>query len=150
PITLPYSYTTYAAATSKCIALAAAGAGKGLKEAPDVLSQCGGSSLTISPSSASLGAGAASQAVPGTAHVSWTATDDQSWLSESPASGSNNGSFSINATANTGTASRSGTVSVSGGGITRTVAVTQAGQTTTSSVYQMENGTVGGGTVLES
>ena len=150
PIALPYNYTTYAAATSKCIALAAAGAGKGLKEAPDVLGQCGGNSLTISPSSASLGAGAASQAVAVTANVSWTATDDQSWLTESPASGSNNGSFSINATANTGSASRSGTVSVSGGGITRTVAVTQAGQTTTSAVYQMENGTVGGGTVLES
>lgn len=150
PISLPYSYTTYPAATSKCIALAAAGAGKGLKEATDVLSQCGGSSLSISPTSASLGAGAASQAVAVTANVSWTATDDQSWLSESPASGSNNGSFSINATANTGTASRSGTVSVSGGGITRTVAVTQAGQSTTSTVYQLENGTVGGGTVLES
>jgi hypothetical protein len=61
-------------------------------------------------------------------------TDDQSWLSASPTSGSGNGSFTLSATANTGTTSRTGTVTVSGGGITRTVAVTQAGVSTGGSV----------------
>ena len=42
PIALPYHYTTYAPEVSKCIAQNAAGAGKGLKEAPDVLALCGG------------------------------------------------------------------------------------------------------------
>src|SRR5262245_23997463 len=150
PISLPYSYTTYAPATSKCIAQNAAGAGKGLKEAPDVLSVRGGNNLTVSPASASFGATASSQGVSVTANVSWTVTDDQSWITASPTSGANNGSFTVNATANSGSSARSGTVTVNGGGITRTVAVTQAGQATTSAVYQMENGSVGGGTVLES
>ena len=47
-----------------------------------------------------------------TANVSWTVTDNQSWLSASPTGGTNNGSFTVSATANTGTASRSGTVTV--------------------------------------
>jgi pectate lyase len=151
PITLPYSYTVYPPATSKCIALNAAGAGKGLREAPDVLSLCGGTNnLTIGTSSLSFGAGASSSNVAVTANVSWTVTDNQSWLSTLPTSGTNNGSFAVNATANTGTSSRSGTVTVTGGGITRTASVTQAGTATTTSVYQTESGTVGGGTVFES
>ena len=85
-----------------------------------------GNSLTVSPTSLSFASGAASSSVAVTANVSWTVTDDQTWLSASPASGSSNGSFTVSATANTGTASRTGTVTVSGGGITRTVAVTQA------------------------
>ncbi|HEU5133799.1 MAG TPA: BACON domain-containing carbohydrate-binding protein [Steroidobacteraceae bacterium] len=151
PITLPYSYTVYPPATSKCIALAAAGAGKGLREAADVLGSCGGTNnLTLGSSSLSLGSGVSSSSVSVTANVAWTVTDDQSWLSTTPTSGSNNGNFAVNATANTGTAGRNGTVTVAGGGITRTVAVAQAGTATTTSVYQTENGTVGGGTVLES
>jgi pectate lyase len=152
PIALPYAYTTYAPEVSRCIALNAAGSGKGLREAVDVLGMCGGTSnnLAVSPTSLSFGAAAGSQAIAVTANVSWSATDDQSWLSVSPASGANNGSVSVSATANTGTSSRSGTVTVAGGGITRSVAVTQAGQGATSSVHQAESGTVGGGTVFES
>ena len=69
-----------------------------------------------------------------TGNVSWNVTDDQSWLSASPASGSGNGNFTISATANTGTTARTGTVTATGGGITRTVAVTQAGVSTGGSV----------------
>jgi pectate lyase len=151
PITLPYTYTTYPPATSKCIALNAAGSGKGLKEAPDVLSLCGGTNnLTLGSSSLSFSAMASSSAVSVISNVSWTVNDDQSWLSTTPTSGTNNGSFSVNATANTATTSRSGTVTVTGGGITRNVSVAQAGQAGTSVVYQTESGTVGGGTVVES
>jgi len=151
PISLPYTYTTYAPDVSRCIALNAAGSGRGLREAVDVLGMCGGTSnnLAVSPTSLSFGAAAGSQPIAVTANVSWTATDDQSWLSVSPTSGANNGSVSVSAAANTGTSSRSGTVTLSGGGITRAVAVTQAGQGA-SIVYQAESGTVGGGTVFES
>ena len=85
--------------------------------------------LTLSPTSLSLAAAASSSPVAVTANVSWTVTDDQTWLSASPASGANNGSFTVSATANTGTTSRSGTVTVTGGGVTRTVSVTQSGTT---------------------
>lgn len=84
--------------------------------------------LTIAPASLSLGSAASSASIAVTANVSWTVTDDQSWLSVSPTSGANNGSLTVSATANTGTASRSGTVTVSGGGVSRVIAVTQAGQ----------------------
>ena len=84
--------------------------------------------LTIAPTSLSFAATASSSTVTVTSNGGWTVTDDQSWISVSPASGSNNGSFAVSATANTGTASRSGVVTVSGGGLTpRTIAVTQAG-----------------------
>ncbi len=44
PIALPYTYTTYSPEVSRCIALNAAGSGKGLREAPSVLNVCGGGS----------------------------------------------------------------------------------------------------------
>jgi hypothetical protein len=83
--------------------------------------------LTVSPTSLTVGAASGSTPVSVTSNVSWTITDNQSWLSVSPTSGSNNGSFNVSYTANTSTSSRSGTVTVSGGGITRTIAVTQSG-----------------------
>jgi mannan endo-1,4-beta-mannosidase len=89
-----------------------------------------GNSLTATPTSLSFASGASSAAVSITANVSWSVTDNQSWLSVAPASGSNNGSFTVSATANTGTAARTGTVTVTGGGISRTIAVTQAAAST--------------------
>jgi mannan endo-1,4-beta-mannosidase len=87
-----------------------------------------GNSLVVSPTSLSFGAAASASPVTVTANVAWTVTDNQTWLSVSPTSGTNNGSFMVSATANTGATSRSGTVTVSGGGITRQISVTQAGQ----------------------
>lgn len=87
--------------------------------------------LSLSASSVSLASPASSSAVSVTANVSWTVTDNQTWLSASPTSGNNNGSFTISATANTGSSTRSGTVTVNGGGVTRTVSVTQAAATST-------------------
>ncbi len=84
-------------------------------------------SLTLSAGSLSFGSAAATAPVSVTANVSWTVTDDQAWLSATPASGANNGSFTVSATANTGTTSRTGTVTVTGGGLSRTVSVTQSG-----------------------
>ena len=84
--------------------------------------------LTLSPTALSFASAASSSAVNVTANVGWAVTDDQSWLGASPVSGSNNGSFTISATANTATTARTGTVTVSGGSLTRTLSVTQAGQ----------------------
>jgi hypothetical protein len=104
----------------------------GIKATSVLASVFGGgtSNLAVAPASLSFGSPAASSPVTVTANVSWTVTDNQSWLSVSPASGSNNGSFTVSATANTGTSARTGAVTVSGGGITRTVSVTQAGPAT--------------------
>lgn len=87
-----------------------------------------GNNLSVSPASLSFVAGASSSPVAVTSNVSWTATDNQTWLSVAPASGTNNGSFTVSATANAGATTRSGTVTVSGGGLSRPIAVTQAGQ----------------------
>jgi hypothetical protein len=90
--------------------------------------------LTVSPASLSFAAAASSSPIAITSNVSWTVTDNQTWLSTAVASGANNGTFNVLVTANTGTASRSGTVTVSGGGISRAITVTQVGQTTGGSV----------------
>ena len=85
-----------------------------------------GNNLTVAPTSLSFASAASSSPVTVTANVSWTVTDNQTWITVAPASGANNGSFTVSATANTGTAARTGTVTVTGSGITRTIAVTQA------------------------
>ncbi|MBM0105374.1 cellulase family glycosylhydrolase [Steroidobacter sp. S1-65] len=88
----------------------------------------GGNNLSVAPASLSFSAGASSAPVAVTSNVAWSATDDQSWLTVAPASGNNNGSFTVTATANSASTARTGTVTVSGGGISRPIAVTQAGQ----------------------
>jgi endo-1,4-beta-xylanase len=85
--------------------------------------------LTVTPATITLGSVAASSVVSVTSNVGWNVTDDATWLTVSPASGSSNGSFTLSATANTGTTSRSGTVTVTGGSLTRAIAVTQSGAT---------------------
>jgi chitodextrinase len=95
----------------------------------NVTTQSTGSSLTVSPGSLSIGSAAGSSPIAVTSNVSWTATDNQSWITVSPASGSNNGTVNVTVTANTGSTSRAGTVTIAGGSITRTIAVTQSGVT---------------------
>jgi hypothetical protein len=87
-----------------------------------------GDSLNVSPTSLSFGAGASSSPATVTANLGWTVTDNQTWLSVAPTSGTNNGSFTVSATANNATTNRSGTVTVSGNGISRAITVMQAGQ----------------------
>jgi hypothetical protein len=110
----------------------------------------GGTTLTVSPSSQSFSAAAGSQNVSITSNTSWTASDNQSWITVSPTSGSNNGSTTVSVTANTG-ASRSGAVTITGGSITRTVSVSQSGPGGGGPVtYQAESATLGGGASTES
>lgn len=64
------------------------------------------------------------------ANVSWSASDNQSWITISPISGSGNGNITITTTTNSSTSSRTGTVTVTGSGVSaKTISVTQAGFT---------------------
>jgi len=60
-------------------------------------------------------------------NVAWTAASDQTWLTLSAASGTNNGTITVTATANTATSARNATITFSGTGVTsKTVTITQA------------------------
>ena len=89
------------------------------------------STLTVTPTSLILGSASGSNGqINVSSNVSWTASDDASWLSISPTSGSNNGTVTVtSASENTSSSTQSGTVTISGSGITRTVTVTQNGAT---------------------
>lgn len=88
--------------------------------------------LNISSTNLTLGSASnSSDQINVTSNVNWTASNDATWLSISPASSSNNGTVTVSATsANTSSSSRSGTVTISGSGIIRNVTVTQSGVTT--------------------
>ncbi len=87
-------------------------------------------SLTASPSSltytATQGtANPAAQAITISANGAWTVSDNASWLSLSPATGSNNGTVTANVNTETATKGpNSTTITVTSGGISRTVSVT--------------------------
>lgn len=83
--------------------------------------------LTVTPSSQSVASTAGSTSFGVTSNVSWTASDNQTWLTLSPSSGTNNGNITASFSANTSSASRTATITVTGGGLTRTVTVAQAG-----------------------
>ena len=86
-----------------------------------------GQIFTVSPSSVEFERTASTATINVTSSVNWSVSSSASWCTVSPSSGSNNGPFTIRATANSSTSSRSATVTVSGGGITRTINVTQKG-----------------------
>ncbi|MDZ7724501.1 MAG: SUMF1/EgtB/PvdO family nonheme iron enzyme [candidate division KSB1 bacterium] len=86
--------------------------------------------LTVSTTSLSLSSSSNSQAgFDIESNVSWTVSDDASWLSVSPGSGSDDATVTVTATsANPSTGSRSATVTVSGDGVgSKTITVTQSG-----------------------
>ncbi|MCB9332598.1 MAG: T9SS type A sorting domain-containing protein [Lewinellaceae bacterium] len=85
--------------------------------------------LTVSPTTKTVGAGAGSETLTVGANVSWTVTDNASWLNVSPASGTNNGTLTATFTANTSASPRTATITISGGGLTQTANITQAGYT---------------------
>jgi hypothetical protein len=91
--------------------------------------------LTVSPPSLSFGNSAGDQTFSITSNVSWTISDDQSWITTSPTSGSGNETVTVSVTENTGAESRNGMVTVSGSGITRTVSITQSGTSPPPSVW---------------
>jgi len=85
------------------------------------------SSISLSTSSLSFNATGGTQSVTVTSNVSWSVSKGSaSWLTVSPTSGSNNGSFSVTATANTGSSVRTAIVTVSGTGTSsQEISVTQ-------------------------
>lgn len=87
--------------------------------------------LVVTPATQSVAAAAGSTSVSVSANVSWTASDNQTWLTLSPSSGTNNGTITANLTANTSTSVRTATITVIGGGITRTVTIVQEGASAT-------------------
>ncbi|MEM9836081.1 MAG: S8 family serine peptidase [Bacteroidota bacterium] len=58
----------------------------------------------------------------------WSVSDNASWLSVSPESGSQDALLTLSLQANTGSSSRTATVTVTGCGITRTMTVTQGAE----------------------
>ena len=80
--------------------------------------------LSLSTASENFGENGGNKTVNVTSNVSWSISTSDSWMTVSPASGSNNGSFTITTATNTG-AARSGSVTVSGGGLSETINVTQ-------------------------
>lgn len=83
--------------------------------------------LALSQSSMSFGSSSGSKDLNVTSSTGWTVSDNSSWISVSPSSGSDNGSVSISCTANTSSTYRSGTVMVSDGEIIKTVNILQDG-----------------------
>lgn len=87
------------------------------------------STLTVDKSSLSFGYLGGSGSFNISSNTSWTVTsNNSSWCTISPASGSNNGSVTVTVSENTASSDRSAIISVSGGNISRTVTVTQGHQ----------------------
>ncbi len=72
-----------------------------------------------------FGAEAGTKSVTVSSNVTWSASDNQDWISISPNNGSNNGTLEVTVTQNTGSIDRTGILSVTGAGITRTLTITQ-------------------------
>ncbi|MEO1652712.1 MAG: BACON domain-containing carbohydrate-binding protein, partial [Bacteroidota bacterium] len=83
--------------------------------------------LSVSPSAVSVGSGAGARIISVSSNRDWTVSESIPWVSVSPSSGSNNGSFQVNWQGNPSTSSRTATIRVSGGGITRNISLIQAG-----------------------
>lgn len=84
--------------------------------------------LSVSPTSLTLGSGSGSNGqFTVSSNVSWSVSDDASWLTVSPTTGSNNGNVTVTATSSnpSTTNSRSATVTVTGGSAQGIVTVTQ-------------------------
>jgi uncharacterized protein YjiK len=80
--------------------------------------------ITLSTLS-SFTASGSSKTISVNSNVNWTVTDNQSWISVSPTSGSNNSTITVTVAPYTGSFARTGTVTVTNGTITKTVTVTQ-------------------------
>ncbi len=101
----------------------------GTRYATKILSLTTTGALSVSTSAISVATAANSTGTFSiSASTAWTVTSNQTWLTVSPASGSNNGTVTVTAQQNTGISARSSTVTVSATGATsQTVTVTQNG-----------------------
>ena len=82
--------------------------------------------LSVSSASMNFAASGEQQTFSVTSNTDWTVGSDASWLTVSPAFGSNDGSITVTAAANTETTQRTATITVSGTGVAdQVVSVTQ-------------------------
>src|SRR6185503_13224925 len=78
----------------------------------------GGTTLSVSPAAMNVAAAANSTGTFNvTSNTAWTVTDNQTWLTVSPASGSNNGAVTVTAQQNASTSARTATITVSATGV---------------------------------
>ena len=80
--------------------------------------------LNLSTDHLSFSLSYGSSSVTISSNVNWTVTENLSWISVSPTSGSNSSSITVNCS-RLSSGSRTGTITVSGGGITKTITVFQ-------------------------
>ena len=92
--------------------------------------------IEVTPTQKTVGAGADNFTVTVSSNVNWTVSENCGWLYCSPASGSGNGSFSINYETNISHESRTCQINISGGGEYASVSVTQIGQSL--AIYPMD------------
>jgi hypothetical protein len=105
-----------------------------------VTQEAGEASLSLSATSASIGAAANSTAtIDVTSNTDWTAVSDQSWLTVSPASATGKGRLTLTATANPAISTRTAVITVTATAVngsitttrTQTITVTQDANVTT-------------------
>jgi hypothetical protein len=85
-------------------------------------------SLSVTPSNRDVGPASGSTTFTINSNTTWTITDDESWLTINPASGSGNVTITATFTANALTTPRVGTITISGTGVSsKQVTVTQNG-----------------------
>lgn len=105
--------------------------------------------VTVSMPSVNFGDNGGTMTVAISSNTSWTVSGAPGWLTVSPIQGSNNGAFSLTATANTDKDSRNCVLYVSAGDASAMVSVTQSGKQkatkitiTNSSTYEFDRFTV--------
>ena len=100
-----------------------------------IVVQASAPNLVVSPSNHNVTHQAGSVQFFVASNLNWSASDNASWLTLAPATGSGNGSFMATYTANSASSSRTATITVSGPGVTsQIVTVVQAGVSSTLSV----------------
>lgn len=121
-----------------------------------VSTSCGGDDsssepdrVSVSLPSVNFGESGGSQSIQVTSNTKWTVSGNPGWLTVTPMQGSNNGAFSLTATANTDKDSRNCVLYVSAGDASAMVSVTQSGKQkatkitiTNSSTYEFDRFTV--------
>ncbi len=83
--------------------------------------------LSITPSIQSLGSFAGSFVIHVTSNIAWTVTEDASWLTCVPLTGTGNGQFSVSSILNTSSTPRTADITITAGTLTAICTVTQDG-----------------------
>ena len=82
-------------------------------------------SLEVSPTLLSFHENGGSQSVTVTSNQAWSISSNQAWVSVSPASGTNDGSFTVSVKSNTSQQPRTASITVTSGGLSKTITINQ-------------------------